>query len=123
MPDWLESRQTPTNVWHVSPRHDESGQPILRVWTLHDSFFKLEYSDATQFLINRSGTAICATWPNTLTLEDTAIYPEGPVLGFVLRLRGVVCLHSSAVAIGGRAIALVGEAVDHPALTQGGRRV
>jgi hypothetical protein len=34
----------------------------------------------------------------------------GPVLGFVMRLRGVTCLHASVVAIGGRAIALAGPA-------------
>jgi hypothetical protein len=30
------------------------------------------------------------------------------VLGFVLRLRGVICLHASAVAVDGQALALVG---------------
>jgi len=31
-------------------------------------------------------------------------------MGFVLRLRGITCLHASAVAVGGRAIALLGPA-------------
>ena len=37
-----------------------------------------------------------------------ATYLLGPVLGFVLRLRGVVCLHASAIAVDGCAIALLG---------------
>jgi ABC-type dipeptide/oligopeptide/nickel transport system ATPase component len=34
----------------------------------------------------------------------------GPVMGFVMLLRGIVCLHASAIAIGNEAIALVGPA-------------
>jgi hypothetical protein len=37
-----------------------------------------------------------------------AVYLRGPILGFVLRLRGVVCLHASAVAVKGSAIVIVG---------------
>ena len=49
-------------------------------------------------------------WPDSSTLEDAATYLLGPVLGFVLRLRGITCLHASAVAVGDRAIALMGPA-------------
>src|SRR5262249_9196929 len=42
------------------------------------------------------------------TLEDACIYLLGPVMGFVLRLRGTVCLHASAVAVDDCAIGLVG---------------
>jgi hypothetical protein len=44
------------------------------------------------------------------SLDEAALYLLGPILGFVLRLRGITCLHASAVSIGGRAIALVGPA-------------
>jgi hypothetical protein len=47
-------------------------------------------------------------WPEDYTLEDACTYLLGPVLGFVLRRRGVVCLHASAVALGNSAIALTG---------------
>jgi hypothetical protein len=59
-------------------------------------------------VVDRRGSGIWATWPATATLEDTATYILGPVLGFVLRLRGVLCLHASAVAVEDRAIALLG---------------
>ncbi|MBA3757231.1 MAG: hypothetical protein H0X02_13890 [Nitrosomonas sp.] len=45
-----------------------------------------------------------------MTLEDTATYLLGPVLGFILRLRGHTCLHASAIAVGDAAIALLGPA-------------
>jgi hypothetical protein len=62
-----------------------------------------------RFAVGRSGRDVWMDWPETSTLEDAATYLMGPVLGFVLRLRGMVSLHASAVAIGDRAIALVGE--------------
>ena len=68
------------------------------------------YCDGTEFFVNREGSQVWATWPDSLTLEDTATYLLGPVLGFVLRLRGVTCLHASAVAVGDRVIALMGPA-------------
>ena len=54
------------------------------------------------------GTEVWATWPDSLTVDDTATYLLGPVMGFVLLLRGSVCLHASAIAVGNQAIALVG---------------
>jgi hypothetical protein len=41
-------------------------------------------------------------------MDDAATYLLGPVLGLLLRVRGVTCLHASAVEIGGRAVAFVG---------------
>ncbi|MGH9848286.1 MAG: hypothetical protein ACREBD_00380 [Blastocatellia bacterium] len=39
-----------------------------------------------------------------------ATYLLGPILGFTLRLRGITSLHAGAIAIGNRAIALLGPA-------------
>ncbi len=58
--------------------------------------------------MDREGTEVWATWPANLTLEDAATYLLGPVLGLLLRLRGVTCLHASAVAFGENAVAFVG---------------
>jgi hypothetical protein len=75
-----------------------------------DRYFYCLYQDGTTFVVSRSGTQIWATWPDDLTLEDTATYLLGPILGFVLRLRGTVCLHASAIAIDDRVVVLVGAA-------------
>ena len=45
-----------------------------------------------------------------MTLEDTATYLLGPILGFVLGLRGTHCLHASVIAVEGKAVALLGPA-------------
>ena len=48
-------------------------------------------------------------WADALTDADAASYLAGYVLAFVLRLRGSVPLHASAVAIDGRALLFVGD--------------
>lgn len=112
LPEWLhEAARARQDLWCTSPYHDEGGEPTSTIWKLAcGAYFRLRYSDGTEFVIDRAGTAVWATWPDPLTLEDTATYLTGPVLGFVLCLRGMTCLHASAVAIGDRAIALVGAA-------------
>ena len=103
-------RQLPCDLWHSGESHDD-GTPGLRVWRLADgAYFRLLYGDGTEFFVDRSGSRVWATWLPSSTLEDTATYLLGPVLGFVLRLRGVVCLHASAIAVGNCALALVGPA-------------
>ena len=49
-------------------------------------------------------------WEEPLTYADAAVYLLGPVLGFVMRLRGIVPLHASAVMIGTGATVFVGDA-------------
>jgi len=68
----------------------------------------MAYYDGMQFWLERAGTAIWAIWPEGSTLEDASSYLLGPVLGVLLRLRGVTCLHASAVALDGYALAFVG---------------
>jgi hypothetical protein len=70
----------------------------------------LRYADDTRFYLDLPHATICASWPDALTLEDTATYLLGPVLGFYLRLCGQVCLHGSAVVLSGRCVAFVGPA-------------
>jgi hypothetical protein len=68
------------------------------------------YSDGTEFFLSPGGDHIWTTWVSPYTVADMATYLLGPVLGYALRLRGTVALHASAVAVEGRAIALVGGA-------------
>jgi hypothetical protein len=85
------------------------GQPNLRVGLLPGGdYFGFFYSDGVRFAVERHGRDVWSDWPENYTLEDACTYLLGPVIGFVLRLRGVTCLHASAVAVGEHAIALVG---------------
>jgi hypothetical protein len=87
----------------------ENGEPALRIWQIADgALLRMEYFDGIQFWLDREGKTIWALWPEKLSIEDTATYLLGPVLGLLLRLRGVVCLHASAVAFGNCAVAFAG---------------
>lgn len=94
----------------MRPSEQPGAGPRLIVWRLRD-YFHLRYADGTQFVVDDAGTRVWAAWPtDTLTLEDTATYLLGPVMGFVLLLRGCISLHACAVAVDDRAIAIVGPA-------------
>jgi hypothetical protein len=100
---------SPDKLLYVSSNLDEEGYPALRVALLEGGkYFGFFYSDGARFAIDRTGREVCADWPENYTLEDACTYLLGPVLAFVLRLRGVTCLHASAIALDDRAIALFG---------------
>jgi len=108
-PQLGEGAMAPAEDWYTGHIRDEKNEPSLKVWKIGDGgCFRLRYRDGTEFFLSESGNEIWATWPENLTLEDTATYLLGPVFGFLLRLRGVTCLHASAIAVDGRAIALIG---------------
>ncbi len=110
MPSWFRDAQTIRELWYLNPEPGPDGKPRLTVWLLA-GYYHLEYADGTQFLIDTQGTRIWATWPNkTLTLEDTATYLLGPVMGFALLLRGFISLHACAIAVADRAVVIAGPA-------------
>jgi hypothetical protein len=99
----------PEELTYANSYKDEAGEPTLRIWKAAGSrYLRLAYFDGSQFWLDHEGTEVWATWPGNLTLEDAATYLLGPVLGLLLRLRGITCLHASAVAFGGNAVAFVG---------------
>ncbi|HLW97197.1 MAG TPA: hypothetical protein VKR82_01015 [Candidatus Acidoferrales bacterium] len=94
---------------YISPTKDDRDQPDLCVAKIDDGIgFDFSYSDGAHFLVDREGREIWADWPQDYTLEDAVTYLLGPVIGFVLRLRGIVPLHASAVSIGEQVVALMG---------------
>jgi len=95
--------------WYQSPQLNGASRPDLTIWrTDPGGDYLFDYDDGTEFLIANNGTAVRCSWPAAAAAADTAVYLRGPVLGFVLRLRGVLCLHASAVAVGDHAIAILG---------------
>ena len=100
---------TEIEEFYVSPQRGEAGQPSIQVVRLLKSgATRMSYDDGTVFVISEYATHIWAITPPGQTAEDTAAYLLGPIIGAVLRIRGILCLHGSAVAINDRAVALVG---------------
>jgi hypothetical protein len=58
--------------------------------------------------VDASAHRVDAWWQPPLTDVDAATYLLGPVLAFAMRLRGLVPLHASGVAIDGRAVLFAG---------------
>ena len=99
---------TSSEIFYSSPYCNDEGKPVLRVGMLDKNSFIFFYSDGLRFALARDGREVVGDWPDDYSLEDAATYLLGPVLGFVLRLRGIVPLHASCVAMDGRAIAFLG---------------
>lgn len=101
---------TTEEPWYVSPRLTAADEPTVVVHRRADGAFRLRYADGCEYHVDAAGTRVACAWPAHFTVEDAATYLLGPVLGLVLRLRGVPALHASAVEVGGAALALVGGA-------------
>jgi hypothetical protein len=96
---------------YASSETNDEGEPLLQIWNVvyrHGTFFRIAYDDGTQFWLDQRRENIWATWPDNFRLEDATPYLLGPVLGMLLRLRGVASLHASAVGMDGRSIAFLG---------------
>jgi hypothetical protein len=97
------------SLFYTSSYMGPSGTAALQIFRNDErGLVHLVYFDGMQFWMDRSGTEIWASWPSTSSAEEAATYLLGPVLGLLLRFRGVTCLHASAVAIENSAIAFVG---------------
>jgi hypothetical protein len=71
-------------------------------------FIDVRYRDGTRFIVETSSWEIWSSWPAHFQITDMAAYFVGPILGFVLALRGLTVLHASVVCVDGAAIALLG---------------
>jgi hypothetical protein len=112
LPDWFDSLEPhQIETTYVTDYAAACGTPALVFSRLHGGkFYRFSYADKTEFVVDGAGREIWSDWPAPLTLEDASTYLLGPVMGFVLLLRGLVCLHASAIVVDGKAIAFVGPA-------------
>jgi hypothetical protein len=94
-------------LWYGSPARGEGSW--RKVFRLSDGeFFLIRYNDGTDFLIDRTGSRVWCRWKSGRTIQDITTYLYGPVVGFLLRVKGVVCLHASVANIDNCAVAFVG---------------
>lgn len=99
----------PDGPLYVSAYSGDDGKPALQIWEVAGGcILRLDYFDGVQFWIDRKGENVWAIWPGTLQIEDATSYLLGPVVGLLLRFRGLTCLHASAVTFGNCAVAFVG---------------
>jgi hypothetical protein len=92
------------------PARDASKPPIVRVERGMDGHFRVTYADGAEFAVDPTCSEIFGVSSGELTDDDLLVYLQGPILGFVLRLRGLTCLHASAAVVDGRSFAVAGAA-------------
>lgn len=98
---------------YASPGVARNGKPFFQVWKSPDTQTHLiirytNDSGAAQFILNDDGSDVHITWDKKILFSDILTYFLGPVLGCLLRLRGCTCLHAGVVAVGNKAIAIIG---------------
>jgi len=101
--------RAPYLPYRERPAPDPSQPPIVRVGRGDDGHFRVMYSDGAEFVVDATASEIFGiSRSGELTVDDLLVYLQGPILGFVLRLRGVTCLHASAAIFEGRAFGVMG---------------
>ncbi len=111
-PPWVsEARTLPGRLYHLEPEAPETADPAFTVTERGISqFFELNYTDGTRFVVDGATRRLWGTYVSPLSSEDLATYFLGPVMGFLLRRRGITSLHASAVVISNCAILFSGDA-------------
>ncbi|MDH3734019.1 MAG: hypothetical protein OEU54_10815 [Gemmatimonadota bacterium] len=104
--DELWSDGPPSPYRHARP---DGADPLVDA-SEDASRFRYRYSDGTEFLIDLSSERIWGRTASGLTRDDTIVYLLGPVLGFVARSLGTLCLHASAVVLDDEAVLFTGPA-------------
>src|SRR3989442_8162809 len=104
-----ENSRCSEELTYTSADTNAAGEPALRIFRVaQKAYVRFGYEDGTQFWLDAKRENIWATWPPASCIENTASYLLGPILGLLLRMRGVTCLHASAVAFEDRSVAFVG---------------
>ncbi len=103
-PEWQPHRHI------ISKREYDQGQePILRIMEARDGdYILLHYANDQRFAIDRHAENVWLQPRNEDERQIAAPFLLGPILGFVLRLRGYVVMHGSAIEVNGRAIIISG---------------
>jgi len=109
-PDDLERPPTRLELWQALPHI--SGVPVATQIFGAEIFYRLLYHSPNgtqiEFITNATGTHLWINWNEHAWLEGVISGLIGQVMGKILRLRRVTCLHASVIAVDGQAIALVG---------------
>lgn len=106
---WQESSMpVPISAWQLSPKH-----PGVRIATLEEGTYLLlsyigDELNYVEFAINPNGEQIWIAVSEELNLRCATSLLCGIVLGCVLRIRGVTCLHATVVIVEEQAIAMLG---------------
>jgi hypothetical protein len=106
----VQGESSTGDTWFEAAQVTASGEPSLKATRLAGGHYRIRYADGLDFVINGSASELWAAWPSNRSISDVPAYLLGPIIGVILRLRGTICLHASAIDLDGRAVAFVGSA-------------
>lgn len=105
----LRNNNQSAELYYLDQGFENSASPHLVVNTIENGkYFHFRYDAGVEFICDKQATTVWGEWDESLNLNDIVGYLLGPILGFLLRLRGVTCLHASGIVVDGKALALVG---------------
>lgn len=106
----IAAPEPPTTLLYRSAPGSDASHSV-EVVRDHRGQVCFRYSDGSSANVDVSSNPvrIGAVIATGQTLEDFAAYLYGPILGFVLRARGILALHASCVEVDGGAVLFAGE--------------
>lgn len=108
-PSWVGAARRMDRRLLCSLPHKPAVDSLLRFFTYgEEEFFEFAYADGSKFLLDVNGTRVWASCAPPLVIEDLMTYFVGPVMGFLLRRRGMIPLHACTMEIEGSVISLCG---------------
>lgn len=112
-PPWLGEilRGGTARLWCESAHRTRSGQPLVRMYRLPagtKDYIWIRYQSGNEFVMDGEAKNIWAVEEESQRPDTASAYLLGPLLALAMRLRGYTCLHASAVAVRGRAVAFMG---------------
>ena len=99
---------------YASPGMADNGEPYFKVWSDAQHplvYLGIQYTDGqgfVWFLIDQAGSQVQVLRTPAISFDDMLTYFLGPVIGCILRLRGITSLHAGVAAVGEKAIAIIG---------------
>lgn len=110
---WVDARpvemRLDAHAWHPHPDyasrrpHDQGDDPQIRILQSADGrWIQLHYKSGLQVVLDAAGTLISITGTDDLMRGPFEAFLVGPVLGFVMRLRGILALHASGIEVAQR---------------------
>lgn len=82
-------------------------RPIFGAWR-SEGQYRLSWDQIADYYISENGRSVRVIRSPTTDLDAAFALLAGPVSRFLLRLRGITCLHASAVLLGCKAVVLAG---------------
>lgn len=104
-----EKRNNDEPIWYESYIRDENDLPLLKIRKRESAnSFRIDYSNGLAFEVDSTQSIVNVSGAGQISSTELSSFLLGPVLGILLRMKGLTCLHASAVAFADRSLVFAG---------------